>query len=600
MLKPDSQLAHRVRVLIKDRAPENRLLALMQVEATLSLWPDALIDGLLGPAAKDDVSEVARRAGAVLDRHRLERLVKPGRRRGRPILGSVTSADLARVPELASADLEAVRSWVLARLKPHLERLCARIEEEGAGASPKDVSAIGALGWPGALPVLKRLARHPELQVACVQAFERVGDRAAQDAICVVARSPAPAGRGAALEALGGCAAADAVPLLATALKGESVERIVALRGLAALGVAKGWPLILSALADEEPMVAVAAVRALGQIADETFGGPLVVAASHADERVRATVASALGRVVTNEARDTVLALCKDPAPRVAANAVEASLSYHTDHGQARKLYFELLRSTDVRVRGNATVLLWTFNSEAAARALNVLLRSPRGTERATGYWCAARVAAPEAVRNLVEAALPEDDPKALERALDAFDALDRPDLLAPVRRGLTAPLARMRIRAATVLARVGRQSELGLLLQALRAETDPKVKSAILRVVAQLSPEEALARLPSPTEPEADRTIANVVDGLGEAGQVAAMPYLVPMLDARAARIRGSAVVALASLGHLEALDRLEDLLERAPATGRWVLTEMGRRLTPQGLEANPVLARALADRVA
>lgn len=600
MLKPDSHLAHRVRVLLKDRTPENRLLALEQVEATLSLWPDALADGLLGPVTKDDVSEVARRASVVLDRHRLERLVRPGRRRSRPILGSVTPADLARVPELASVDLGAVRAWLLARLERHLERVCAKIEADGAAASAKDVAAVGALGWPGALPTLKRIARHAELQVACVHALERVGDRAAQDAICVVARSPSEAGRGAALEALGGCAAADAVPLLAQALKGETVERLVALRGLATLAVPKGWPLILGALADREPMVVVAAVRALSQIADETFAGPLIVAAQHPDERVRATVAAALGRVVTAEARDTVLALCKDASARVAANAAEASLPYHHDHSQARKLYFELLRSPHVRVRGNAIALLWTFNEEAASGALKVLLRSQRGSDRATAYWVAARVGAPKAVQDLVEAALPEDDPRALERALDALDKLDRADLLAPVRRGLAAPLARMRIRAATVLARVGRQSELALLLQALRREPDAKVKSAILRVVAQASPEEALSRLPAPGDAEADRTIANVVDGLGEAGQVAAVPYLLPMLDARAARIRGSAVVALASLGHLEALDRLDDLLERAPATARWVLTEMGRRLTPQGLEANPVLARALADGVA
>lgn len=596
MLKPDAHLVHRVKILLKDRVPENRLLALAQVEATLPIWPDRLVEELVEPLKRDAHKAVAAAAGHALARHAAERLARPGRRRTRPLLGSVTAADLARVPALAAIDLEEVRGRLKTRIEPALVRLCDQINAAGAEALARDIEAAGALGWAGALPTLKHAARWAGLQAPCVKAFDRIGDKVAQAAICELAKSESAAGRGAALEALGGCSANDAIPLLAEAMKRDAPEQLVALRALANLNVPRGWPLILAALADPEPLVAVAAVRALGQISDEAFAGPLVVAARHADERVRATAASALGRVVMPEGRDTVLAMCKDANARVAANAVESSLPYQVDNSDARRLYFDLIRSPHLRVRANAVVHLWPFNAEQAGFALAKMLRSPKPGERATAYWAASQVAAPQAVRDLVEAALPEDDPRAVERALDAFDELDRPDTLAPVRRALMAPQARMRIRAAGVLARVGRASELGHLLGHFKAEADPRVKSAILRAVAQLSPEEALARLPRAGEPDADRTTANVVDGLGEAGHVASAPFVQPMLTHRSARVRGSAVVAMVSLGHFESLDLLAELQEKAPATASWVIVELGRRLTPAGLEANPALAAALA----
>ena len=596
MLRADAHLAQQVRRLARDGTPENRLLALGQLEVTLAAWPEKLIEEVVTPLGEDADRRVASAARHALVRYAAERLARPGRRRTRPLLGSVTAADLARVPQLAAIDLESVRNRLRSRVEPVLARLCEALDRAGADAVPREVEAAGALGWAGALPALTRAATRPLLQVSAVKALDRVGDRVAQQVICQLATSDAHAARLAALEALAGCAAAEAVPLLTAALKRGAEERLVALRALASLGVPKGWPLMLAALADPEALVIVAAVRAMAQVGDETFAGPLTALAGHADERVRATVASALGRVVMPEARDVLLAMCHDGAVRVAANAVEAALVYQTDHSAARKLYFELAKAKDHRVRGNAIVHLWPFNPEMAEQALGKMVRSTKPGERATGYWCAAQVAAPQAVKALVEAAMPEDDPRALERALDAIDEVDRPDAMAPVRRMLLSPLARVRIRAAATLGRVGRNAELAHLLGHLKLEADPKVKSAILRAVAQLSPEEALSRLPKEGEPEADRTVANVVDGLGEAGHVASAPYVQPLLASRSARVRGSAVVAMVSLGHFESLDLLAELQERAPATASWVITELGRRLTPAGLEANPALAAALA----
>ena len=597
MLKPASLLVHRVRTLLKDRVAENRLLALAQLEASVAIWPDTLVLELVEPLRRDENKDVAIAAAHALRRHTAERHMRPGRRRTRPLLGSVTAADLARVPELAALDFEEVRGRLKTRIEPALARLCEQIDAAGEEAQGRDIEAAGALGWAGALPTLRKAAQHPMLQVSCVKALDRIGDKLAQQTICALAAGDSHAGRHAAIEALGGCTAADAIPLLTTSLRGGPEERLVALRALTALGVARGWPLILSTMSDPEPLVVVAAVRGLGQIADEAFAGPLIVAAAHADERVRATVASALGRVVAPEGRDTMLALCRDAAMRVAANAVESSLCYYYDNSDARKLYFELVKSPHSRVRANALVHLWPFNPEIAGQALTKLIRSSKPGERATGYWAAAQVATPQAVRELVEAALPEDDPRAIERALDAIDTLDRADALMPVRRALLASQPRMRIRAATVLGRVGKQAELANLLDHLKKEQDARVKSAILRAVAQLSPEEALSRLPKPGEAEADRTTANVIDGLGEAGHVAAATYIQPLLSSRSARVRGSAVVAMVSLGHFESLDLLAELQDKAPATASWVITELGRRFTPAGLESNHALARALAD---
>jgi len=465
----------------------------------------------------------------------------------------------------------------------------------GSAASVWAVEALGRFSSPDSVKPLLAAFRHPRLQESVVSALGMMSALEAQKALLSMASQSDCPVRVQALEALGFAPQVDPLPLLRKAMEGELPERRAVCRALSRLGIVRGWHLLTRALQDPCAEVVIEAVKAMADIGDESFATALRTMVENPFPKVRATVAAALGQVVSLDLQDAILTLSQDKDPRVRANAVQSASCYHGNHFDARNFYEPILKDPHHRVRATAVVNLWPFDQATTGVTLQSLLSSKTPVERSAGYWCVGRVEEERAVDWLMDALLSETDPSAIEQALLSLGALHRSDAFEPVRRMISAPWPRVRIRASMVLATVGRVNAVKPLVDALRLEMDPNVRSAILRAVARLSPQEGVAHLPGPGEQDSDRVVANLVEGVGESGQVSAIPFLKPMLAHKAARVRGTAIVSLVGLGDLLSLDSLESLYESAPVTACWVLRSVGMLLTTHGLFHHPHLASTL-----
>ncbi|MBI4864089.1 MAG: HEAT repeat domain-containing protein [Candidatus Riflebacteria bacterium] len=592
-----STLVPRIQGLIKDYDPGNRLLGLMQAEASLPVILKERAEPSIAALIKDASPPVASYARRVVDKLEQASGAQRAAVSSRPFLAGISKNDLAGLGSLKEMPSDRLQSKLIEVFGKWLSLLHEHLAEQGPAASVRAVEAIGRLGWTESVVPLVTAARYQRLQAPCVEALAWMSTGEAQRALVSLTEKSSGPARVMALEALGSCNLVDPLPVLTAALEATPDERRAACRALGRLGVARGWRLLYRTLNDTDREVAIEAVRALARIGDEAFAPTIAALAASDQPRIRATVASALGHVYSQEIREAVVTLARDKDARVRANAIQAAVCYHLDHHRARKFYFDLLRDPHHRVKAGAVVGLWSFNQDAAAQVLKTLIASENPVERATAYWCVGQLDEKGAADLLIDALLKEQDPKAIEQALQALDSLRRSEVFEPVRRLILVPWPKIRTRACAVLARVGQMAALPTLIQMLRWEKDPKVRSCALRSVARLSPPDGLSLLPDGNDPESDRIASNVVEGLAESGQASASHYIKRLLVHRSARVRSTAAVALVGLGDLSALETLEGLWPSAPATAFWTLKSIGELLTPRGVKAHPFLATALAS---
>lgn len=596
----ESGFISRIRKLLEDVDVDNRIYALVQIELIVgSGAPEAAeLERLLEESRKDRSPDVAARASRMsarlakarhagtLDTHSAAPLGEPARR---------AEATLP-VPE-GHPDRERTRAGISRHFTPWLERAAAHVRDLGGGALPQAVSALAAFAWPGGAETLEGATAHDALRGAALAALRDIGTPEAVAALRRVAAGENPDARHRALELLGRVGLPELAPELTQALAGTTEERRAAVRALSSLPVehaATATPLLLSALEDPEPEVVVEAVKGLGQIADPETAPALARTAQSRDSRVRATVAAALTRIVVPAAEATLRALCRDVDARVRANAVDAFVCFHPDRATMRRFYASLLRDEHHRVRSNALVILWPFNSKVSYATLQTLIGSQVVVERSSGYWASGKLGEEAAVRAMVRRMSTEDDQRAVEQSLVALENIDRKDLMLPVRKLLTAPWPRIRLRACRVLATVGDPGAASDLKKLVATETDPKVLHAALRALARLAPADAVALITGPGD--AELRASAVAEGLGDAPGDQALPHLGTLLTHPAPGVRARAIAAAVLAGDLPSIARLEQLHTDSPADAFDALAMIGRHLGPAALREHPVRAAAFA----
>ncbi len=590
----ESGFIGRIRKLLEDLDVDNRIYALVQIELIAgSGAPEAAeLERMLEEARKDrspDVSSRATRMAARLTKARRAQLLDT--LSAAPLGASRGSVEWpAELP-----DRERVKAGIARRFSPWLERVAAHVRDAGAQALPQSIAALSAFAWPGSTETLEAASAHEPLRAAALVALAEIGTPDAIAALRRVAVGERADARHRAIELLGRCALPELAPEVTQALAGSTEERRAGVRALSALTgplAVTATPLLLAALDDPEPEVVVEAVKGLGQIADPASAPALARTAQSRDSRVRATVASALTRIVVPAAESTLRALCRDVDARVRANAVDAIVCFHPDRATMRRFYAALLRDEHHRVRSNALVILWPFNSKASYATLQTLIGSNVVVERSSGYWAAGKLGEEAAVRAMVRRVATEDDQRAVEQALVALENIDRKDLMHPVRKLTAAPWPRIRLRACRVLATVGDTGAVADLKKLIAAETDPKVLHAGLRALARLAPAEALPLIAGADELRASA----VAEGFGDAPGEVALPHLGPLLDHPAPGVRARAIAAAVLAGDLAALARLDRLHQDSAADAYEALALIGRHLGPAALVENPARAAALA----
>jgi ParB family chromosome partitioning protein len=546
LAKKDDQALSRLTTALDSKTPEVRLSALVALESAYDTKsPEA---NLIALGSKH--ADVRRQALVRLHRRQLlhEPLVQSAIRRGcdddDPALRQVAFLlALHTRPRL----LPALRSQ-----DPELQRQLLELEGTPTGSAAPEKETKTPKGKAAEAP-LEAADIEPLLQTSAARSLDT----------CL---------RGARGLAILGDPRAFGL-LLQLSREDNKSARAEVCRAMAALDDSRAIERLRSLLHDKEPEVRDAAFTALSRIhrSEPLLAAESGLNASHEDIRRRGLqtlVAEARKPSSGEPARQLLARVLNDSFPAVRSEAFKSVLGLKIGGGGAETLRFAS-RSihTDVRrevlteVIAQVTepwgldLLLEFFNDPDPAlrgEAFAFSLKKTKGLEfleAALGSrYSDLRMKAVEglvkkhtaASQALLIRALGDED-KAVRRV--ALDSLVDADALAALASALGNPHPDVQLRAAKALARHG----------------DTKA----------FAPLAALATTPEPDEKErqADwlKRAESALDGLGELGDSAALPHLIPLLDSPHGALRKEAALALARVSPPDQMDALRQALQHS-----------------------------------
>ncbi len=361
--------------------------------------------------------------------------------------------------------------------------------------------------------------------------------------------------------------------LLQLSREDDKAARAEVCRAMAALDDPRAIERLRSLLHDKEAEVRDAAFTALARIhqAEPLLAAESGLNASHEDVRRRGLqvlVAEARKPSIGEPARQLLARALNDSFPAVRSEAFKSALSLQIGGAGAgslrfasRSIHADVRREVLTEVMAQVAepwgldLLLEFFNDPDAnlrGEAFAFALKKTKGLEfleaalgsrypdlrmKAVEGLVKKHTAASQAL--LVRAL--DDEDKAVRQA--ALDSLVDADALPALTKAIDNAHPDVRLRAAKALARHG----------------DSKAFAPLV----------ALATAPEPEEKErqADwlKLAESALDGLGELGDPAALPHLIPSLDSPHGALRREAALALARVSTLDRMDALREALQHA-----------------------------------
>lgn len=361
--------------------------------------------------------------------------------------------------------------------------------------------------------------------------------------------------------------------LLQLSREADKSARAEVCRAMAALDDPRAIERLRSLLHDKEAEVRDAAFTALARI---HRGEPLLAAesglnASHEDVRRRGlqTLVAEVRKHPGNESATQLLArVLNDSFPAVRSETFKSILSLQLGGGGAgtlrfanRSIHSDIRREVLTEVIAQIAepwgldLLLEFFNDPDALLRLEAFSFSLKKTKGLEFFDAALSSRYPDLRMKAVEGLVKKHTAAAqalLVRALDdedkavrrqALDSLVDADALPALTQALDNLHPDVRLRAAKALARHG----------------DPKAFTPLV----------SLATAPEPDEKERQADWINLaesaLDGLGELGDPAALPHLIPPLDSPHGALRKAAALALARVSTPDRTDSLRQALQHA-----------------------------------
>ncbi len=546
LAKKDDQALSRLTTALDSKTPEVRLSALVALESAYD--PKSPEANLIALGSKHaDV-----RRGALVRLYRRRLLDDP------PVQSALRRCSVDDDPALRQAAfllalhtrprlLQALRSR-----DPDLQRQLLELEGTPPEAAPPEKEAKKPRG-KAAEATLEEADVEPLLQASAARSLDT----------CL---------RGARGLAVLGDSRAFGL-LLQLSREDDRSARAEVCRAMAALDDPRAIERLRSLLHDKEAEVRDAAFTALARIHQRE---PLAAAesglnASHLDVRRRGLqllVAEARKPSGGEPARQLLARALNDSFPAVRSEAFKSVLGLQVGGGGAGTLRFasrsihpdvrrEVLTEVIAQVAEpwGLDLLLEFFNDpdpSLRGEAFSFSLKKTKGLEfleAALGSrYSDLRMKAVEglvkkhtaAAQALLVRALDDED-KAVRRA--ALDSLVDADALPALTRALDNAHPDVRLRAAKALARHG----------------DPKAFAPLLSLATAPEPEEK--------ERQADwlKLAESALDGLGELGDPAVLPHLIPSLDSPHAVLRKEAAMALARVSTLDRTEALRQALQHS-----------------------------------
>ncbi len=164
---------------------------------------------------------------------------------------------------------------------------------------------------------------------------------------------------------------AAAAPVLAKIITEQTADPLLRVEALTAVGAIRGpelSDLMVDLLSDQAPPLRAGALRALAFIDPDTFLLALSGLDTDRDWTVRAALAGALGTLPPERGGARLVAMLKDPEPRVIPAVLNALVASNSP--DAERALVERLTSGDITIRSTAATGLAEIKSVAAVPAL--------------------------------------------------------------------------------------------------------------------------------------------------------------------------------------------------------------------------------------
>ncbi len=427
------------------------------------------------------------------------------------------------------------------------------------------LEALGAFRYPGSLgPLLKALSRRDTGQGAA-RALAGYPEEACLPIFKKLLRAPTyPEALAVTLSVFGEIEGPDSF-LVLEQHAGDPDEKVRESVAMALGGrIERGAEdILVKLLRDPSPRVVQAAVTSLGLVGEGKAAEHLhSLFLDVGDVRLQAAILTALGLIHRAESVDVIAKGLRSPDGRVRANAIEALSGFNLRPPEAIRYLDPALKDENNRAAGNAILAIYPYDKDRAVAILQKLLKAKEALKRSTAAYIIGELQDPLLMQGLITMINTEQDRTVLSSSLTSIERIRNPEMKVGISKLCQHPNDLIRGKAIQIFAGMSGLSELKVLESFFKKESSPTVRATIVAAFGHVCDMNHLSFVKTKLRDPDDRIVANAVEALDRVGSLENQELIEPLLSHRSTRVRANALIALWHQGNLRAGDRLAEML--------------------------------------
>jgi HEAT repeat protein/Flp pilus assembly protein TadD len=322
---------------------------------------------------------------------------------------------------------------------------------------------------------------------------------------------------------------------------------------------------LLACLGEANEWIFLNVVNGLARLGDQRAANPMIAFfLKEPNERKRAAIISALGRIRDLTSLPTLTKALRDPDDRVKSNAIEAIKLLGLPSDKVLNLLHPFLKHPHHRVRGNAVTAIADLDADAAGASLEAMAEDPNKWMRATLGFILSGIPYQRAV-HLILRLLKDGDADVRKNGARALAKQAKDKETEILIRLLNDQTPFLRLQAAVTLGRLRSVPAISSLMKLFSHERNFKIRSAIISALGCIGDKSALKTVTQAIADLDSRVRANAVESLEKILGAESAPLIYPLLKDTDNRTRANAAKALFSNGDTSVLPTLETMLQEA-----------------------------------
>ena len=320
---------------------------------------------------------------------------------------------------------------------------------------------------------------------------------------------------------------------------------------------------LLGCLGESNEWIFLNVVDSLAKIGSHKATNPLVAFfLRERNERKRAAIISALGRLGDLTAVTTLTRALRDSDDRVKANAIEAFSKLGLPSDKVFGLIQPFFKSQSNRVRGNALVAASKIGKNAEiANELRIMSDDTNKWVRATLAYILSFIESENAL-DLLFLLMKDDEADVRKNAAKSLAIRAKEAQTDLVLSMLNDPAPFVRLQSIIILGKLRVSYASERLIEMLESERNPKIRASIISSLGHIGGKNANLTLQNALHDRDSRVRANAVDGLEEILGEGCIKVIRPMLHDPDSRTKANAAKILFKFGEIDVIKELEEML--------------------------------------